>query len=751
MRWSQSGVSLSTKAVVALVAALFTVASLLTLVQYRISTRNLLAGWEAKAAQEARVLGVTAEPLVLSGDHRNLRRVVAQAGLLPDVHTLTVVNAGGTILASLVEQEVGQPLRFHPNGLRQALEDARQVRWIEAGRKGRVQYHLIPLQVETPPAPRVIGAVLIGIDLSTIDAMVQKNLRGLLVVNGIAFSALLLLFWAAIRIGVIRPLAVLTRAMRSMPATSVATPLPVTSSDEIGLLTEAFNQMTEALQRKDHQARESLGSLRQREFTLTVLNEAIQAAVAADDLPTFYQSTVSRLVQLFEVEMGCIQTVDADGNLTLQFQAGMPMGLVASLEDLAVARAVTGPVITSRRAATHDLTAGALTWDAARMDGIRYVCVAPILDRDTVLGTLMLATRRARPPSPNELELFSTVALEVGAAMSRQRAEQAVREALAATEQERTRLDTLYETAPIGLLYVTPELVVERVNRFIAELHGRAVEDFPGKALPELIPAETWSTMSPIFERVLQTGEPYRGFEEEFSDPRAPGPSRYFSSDFHPDRQADGSLRGILVVVHDITAHKEAERDRALFLKERESYLKELEAKNLELKELAVRDPLTGLYNHRYFEEALAQEWRRFQRTGEPFTVLVMDVDAFKTINDRYGHDAGDRALRQVGATLSASLRETDLLARTGGDEFVALLPRTDKNHGKAVLEKVGAALKELRLTTPEGSVKLAISMGHATIPGFPPVTSAAELVRAADQRMYEAKRLASSGKADAS
>jgi diguanylate cyclase (GGDEF)-like protein/PAS domain S-box-containing protein len=334
--------------------------------------------------------------------------------------------------------------------------------------------------------------------------------------------------------------------------------------------------------------------------------------------------------------------------------------------------------------------------------------------------------------------------------MSRKRAEQAVREALAATERERARLDTLYATAPIGLMYVTPALTVERVNRRIAELHGRSIEDFLGKSLPEVLPPESWSAMQPVFERVLRTGEPHHGLEEEFADPQSPGPSRFFSSDFHPDRRDDGTLRGILVVVHDITVHKQAQRDREVYLKERETYLKELEAKNRELKELAVRDPLTGLYNHRYFEEALAQEWRRFQRTGEPFTVLVMDVDAFKAINDRYGHDAGDRALRQVGATLSTSLRETDLIARTGGDEFVALLPRTDKDHRRAVLEKVGNALKGLRLAAPEGPVSFSISMGYATIPGFPPVTSAAELVRVADQRMYEAKRLASSGKADA-
>lgn len=311
----------------------------------------------------------------------------------------------------------------------------------------------------------------------------------------------------------------------------------------------------------------------------------------------------------------------------------------------------------------------------------------------------------------------------------------ALRAAKAEATRARMSLDTLYATLPIGLLYVTPALVVEHASPLIAEIHGRSIGEQIGRRLPDLIKPERWAKLKPIYEKVLKTGSSHYGLEEELPDPRVPGRTLFFMSEYYADKNDDGTIRGVHGVMQDVTVLKETQR-------EQERQLKELEAKNQELDQLAIRDPLTGLYNRRFFDESLNREWRRFQRTGEAFTVTIMDVDAFKNINDQYGHEAGDQALQQVGAALRATLRASDLVARVGGDEFAALLPGTDMERSGPVIEKLREAIMKLSLATPAGPIPISLSLGTAAVPGHPPVTSAAELLRVADKRMYEAKRL---------
>ncbi len=310
----------------------------------------------------------------------------------------------------------------------------------------------------------------------------------------------------------------------------------------------------------------------------------------------------------------------------------------------------------------------------------------------------------------------------------------ALRAARVEAERARARLDSLYATIPIGLLYVTPDLVIEHASPLIADIHGRPVDEQIGRRLPDLIKPERWAKLKPIYEKVLKTGSSHYGVEEELPDPRVPGRTLYFMSEYYADKNEEGAIKGVHGIMQDITVLKETQR-------EQERQLKELEAKNQELDQLAIRDPLTGLYNRRFFDESLNREWRRFQRTGEAFTVTIMDVDAFKTINDRHGHEAGDRALQQVGTALRATLRASDLVARVGGDEFAALLPGTDIEHSQPVIDKLREAIMKLSLATPAGPIPISLSLGTAAVPGHPPVTSAAELLRVADKRMYEAKR----------
>jgi diguanylate cyclase (GGDEF)-like protein len=153
---------------------------------------------------------------------------------------------------------------------------------------------------------------------------------------------------------------------------------------------------------------------------------------------------------------------------------------------------------------------------------------------------------------------------------------------------------------------------------------------------------------------------------------------------------------------------------------------------------LASTDELTQLANRRHFDEALRAEVMRAERFGDPVAVVVADLDSFKEVNDRFGHDAGDRVLQSFADVIRASVRDVDLPARYGGEEFTVLLPSTDVEGGRQLAERLRTALEELSIPTGgDASVRITCSFGVA---GFPQAKTAAALLRGADRALYRAK-----------
>lgn len=158
-----------------------------------------------------------------------------------------------------------------------------------------------------------------------------------------------------------------------------------------------------------------------------------------------------------------------------------------------------------------------------------------------------------------------------------------------------------------------------------------------------------------------------------------------------------------------------------------------------ELKEQAIRDPLTGVYNRRYFNQMIAQEESRATRYAHPITFLMIDVNRFKEINDRFGHQTGDRVLQAVASLLAGAVRETDLVVRYGGDEFLIVLPETDGST-TALCQRIESAIAvrngagEL-LPFP---VTLSIGSAHWEPDSDRPLEA---VLAEADARMYERKR----------
>lgn len=157
-----------------------------------------------------------------------------------------------------------------------------------------------------------------------------------------------------------------------------------------------------------------------------------------------------------------------------------------------------------------------------------------------------------------------------------------------------------------------------------------------------------------------------------------------------------------------------------------------------ELEKMASTDPLTRIYNRRVFREWCDREFDRSRRTGSPFSLLMMDLDHFKLINDRYGHRGGDDMLVAVVETMQNSVRGIDVLGRWGGEEFVALLPGTTMDSAMIVAQRIRTNVEQLLIHTHDGSMRMTVSLGIATLRGREDGLDAMFL--RADKALYLAK-----------
>jgi diguanylate cyclase (GGDEF)-like protein len=172
-----------------------------------------------------------------------------------------------------------------------------------------------------------------------------------------------------------------------------------------------------------------------------------------------------------------------------------------------------------------------------------------------------------------------------------------------------------------------------------------------------------------------------------------------------------------------------------------------LEKRNLELKnrslvkqlkELSIKDPLTGLYNYRYLQNCLDEEIDRSRRYGHNFFILMIDADHFKDINDTYGHLFGDHVLKKLGELLTIQLRSTDRLFRYGGEEFLAIMNELNKAEVSIIVERLMESIRNYNFRYEGQEAKITVSMGGAFFPDG--ADNKLDLIKEADQALYKAK-----------
>jgi diguanylate cyclase (GGDEF)-like protein len=158
------------------------------------------------------------------------------------------------------------------------------------------------------------------------------------------------------------------------------------------------------------------------------------------------------------------------------------------------------------------------------------------------------------------------------------------------------------------------------------------------------------------------------------------------------------------------------------------------------IKNIAIYDTLTGLHNRRYFEERLGVDTQKSFYSGSPLSLVMVDIDHFKKVNDTFGHTEGDQVLCKISSLLKNSVRKKDTVARYGGEEFILILPEASLESSFVIAERIRRLVENTSFEVGRAQVKITISMGISNFPSHR-AKSKEELVKMADQALYDAKR----------
>jgi len=276
--------------------------------------------------------------------------------------------------------------------------------------------------------------------------------------------------------------------------------------------------------------------------------------------------------------------------------------------------------------------------------------------------------------------------------------------------------EQVFERAPIGTALLDAEGRWLLVNRALCEITGYTAEELVGKRFDGIVHPDDVNIDSEQRRRLLAGEIPAFQVEKRYFDAAGETVSAILSVSLVRDR--DGAPLHYIAQLQDISERKRLEEH---------------------LRHLADHDPLTGLRNRRLFEHDLRLQVGRSQRYGEVAGLMVIDLDDFKAVNDRYGHTVGDDMLQAVARALTRRLRATDLVARLGGDEFAVILPHIDNEGVAVVIEGLARVLPSCSIDVGDEVVHPCASIGHAMINER--TESAEEVLVKADRAMYADKR----------
>ncbi len=288
-------------------------------------------------------------------------------------------------------------------------------------------------------------------------------------------------------------------------------------------------------------------------------------------------------------------------------------------------------------------------------------------------------------------------------------------------------LDQLFDLVNMGIVVLDEDLIVHKWNTWM-ELHSNIpANQITGRPIFEYFP----HLNNPVFLRSLKYVRNFGNYYffsqklHHYLFPFKPVSSLAVDIEYMQQSCTMGQIvdkasssRYIYITVHDVT---------------------EIAVYQKTLVEMNTKDNLTGVFNRKAFDDQLQNELKRFTRVSRPFSLMMLDIDYFKKVNDTYGHLCGDHVLKALSLQVASKIRSTDMLARYGGEEFLCLLPETDIENAFHLAETLRSSVEETDFTFNDFDVHITISIGVTTM--HQGIDSSEALFKKTDEALYEAKR----------
>lgn len=452
-----------------------------------------------------------------------------------------------------------------------------------------------------------------------------------------------------------------------------------------------------------------------------------------DSYSALYEDYLETGLRLFDMPVGIVSRI-SDGQYTILAVAPDSVGFAAG-DSMPLGETYCSVVISQQRtmAVSHAAMDSELcAHPAYRQMLLESYLATPIWVEGEIFGTLNFTApeKRPRPFDETDTELIELMAGRIGQVIEQDQADRRRQDALRRLRKNTELFESAFQYAPIGMALVSPEGRWLRVNRAVTAIFGYSEEELLAIDFQQIThPDDLDADLALLREMLAGQRDSYRMEKRYF---HKGGREIWALLSVSMVRDEAGEPDYFVSQIQDITAQKQAEAEL--------QQQRELVSLNHRLEVLSTTDPLTQLGNRRELDRRLAEELNRSARTGEPLSLLVIDVDHFKRYNDSYGHPAGDVALRKMAKALQKLARVNDCAVRLGGEEFVLLLPHTDEAGCCTVARRLRDMIRsitdlETSVTVSTGGATWTPAMGSTRVPG------GVLLLRNADSALYRAKQ----------